>query len=80
MALDGAVKAAKSEDAEAIMRILDHLIECLQLEPAPEFAIGQLRIYHHCRHAAQRGEFQEIIHLLDTQRDAWEILKNNGNL
>ncbi len=78
IAHEGAIKAARQEDAQQLKRILELLIKGLNFDHATIFAIGQLRIYKHCILAAELGEFKEVIHLLSPMHDAWCDLRASG--
>lgn len=77
LAYDAAIRAARQEDAEQTKRVLGALISALDFDHVPEFGLGQLRMYKHCLRAAQEGHFKEVIHLLSSVRDAWEVLRQS---
>lgn len=78
MSLEGAIKAARQEDAAQVKRIMGLLMTGLDFSKMPEFTLGQFRIYKQCQDAAEAGAFKEVLHLLTQQRDAWKYLKDHG--
>ena len=61
-------------ELEKTLRVL---IEGLDLEPAPQFALGLFKVYHQCELAAKAKAFPEVIQLLSAHRAAWNELRNS---
>ena len=75
---DLAIHAAKKRDRTELEKALLVLIEGLDLEPMPEFALGLFKVYHQCELAAKAKAFPEVIQLLSAHREAWIELRKGG--
>ena len=75
---DAAISAAKRRNRVELEKTLRVLIEGLDLEPMPHFALGLFKVYHQCQLAAKHHAFPEVIQLLSAHRAAWNEIRKGG--